>query len=195
MAPPRRRTRARPARPAHRVPVRRGLGLGWVLHPASSSRRPTRRPGAQGVPSNTTISVTFSRPVSLQKATPALSPAIAGKWVQSSATTLSYDLDSPLIPSSQEVLTIPGGSSGVRGTDGSTLATSHSVTFDVAAGDTLRLQQLLAGLDYLPVGFSADRAAAAPGPTWPRTRPAPSRGAGRGCPPSSPRSGPRARRT
>jgi len=110
---------------------------------------------AQGVAPNTTISVTFSAPVSLQKATPVLTPGIAGKWVQTSATTLSYDLDSPLIPASQEVLTIPGGSSGVRGTDGATLASSHSLTFDVAAGDTLRLQQLLAEVDYLPVGFSA----------------------------------------
>jgi lipoprotein-anchoring transpeptidase ErfK/SrfK len=104
---------------------------------------------------NTTISVTFSAPVSVQKATPVLTPGIAGTWVQTSAATLSYDLDSPLIPASQEVLTIPGGSSGVRGTDGATLASSHSLTFDVAAGDTLRLQQLLAELDYLPVGFSA----------------------------------------
>ncbi len=112
-------------------------------------------PGARGVAPNTTISVTFSAPVSLQKAMPMLSPVIAGKWVQTSATTLSYDLGSPLIPSSQEVLTIPGGSSGLRGTDGATLASSHSVTFDVAAGDTLRLQQLLAGLNFLPVGFSA----------------------------------------
>ena len=31
---------------------------------------------------------------------------------------------------------------------------SHSVAFGVAAGDTLRLQQLLAQLNYLPVGFS-----------------------------------------
>ncbi len=112
-------------------------------------------PGAQGVASNTTISVTFSAPVALKKATPVLSPHIAGTWVQTSATTVSYDLDSPLIPSSQEVLTIPGGTAGVRGTDGATLATSHSVTFDVAPGDTLRLQQLLAGLNFLPVAFSA----------------------------------------
>ena len=70
-------------------------------------------------------------------------------------TTLSYALDSPLIPSTQEVLTIPGGSAGVHATDGAILATSHTVTFDVAAGDTLRLQQLLAGLNYLPVGFTA----------------------------------------
>ncbi len=112
-------------------------------------------PGAQGVASNTTISVTFSAPVSLKKAMPVLSPPIAGTWVQTSATTLSYDLDSPLIPSSQEVLTIPGGTAGVRGTDGATLATSHSVTFDVSTGDTLRLQQLLAGLNFLPLAFSA----------------------------------------
>ena len=112
-------------------------------------------PGAQNVPPNTTISVTFSAPVSLRAATPRLSPAIGGKWVQTSASTLSYDLATPLIPSTREVVTVPGGSTGVRATDGSTLAASHTITFDVAAGDTLRLQQLLAGLDFLPVGFNA----------------------------------------
>jgi lipoprotein-anchoring transpeptidase ErfK/SrfK len=111
-------------------------------------------PGAQNVASDTTISVTFSAPVSLQKTTPTVTPDIAGKWVQTDATTLSYDLDSPLIPSSQVVVTIPGGSHGLRSADGATLSSSHSVAFDVAAGDTLRLQQLLAQLNYLPVGFS-----------------------------------------
>jgi len=85
---------------------------------------------------------------------PQLSPAIGGKWVQTSATTLSYALDSPLIPATQEVLTIPGGSSGVHATNGAILGASHTVTFNVAAGDTLRLQQLLAGLNFLPVGFT-----------------------------------------
>ena len=111
--------------------------------------------GAQDVAPNTTISVTFSAPVSVRTAKPLLSPAIGGTWVQTNATTLSYALDSPLIPSTREVLTIPGGSSGVHATDGSILAASHTVTFDVAAGDTLRLQQLLAGLDFLPVAFTA----------------------------------------
>jgi len=111
-------------------------------------------PGAQNVAPNTTISVTFSAPVSLRKAMPQLSPAIGGKWVQTSATTLSYALDSPLIPATQEVLTIPGGSSGVHATNGAILGASHTVTFNVAAGDTLRLQQLLAGLNFLPVGFT-----------------------------------------
>ena len=115
----------------------------------------TPAPGAQNVAPNTTISVTFSAPVSLRRAILQLTPDIGGKWVQTSPTTLSYALDSPLIPSTHEVLTIPGGPAGVHATDGAALATSHTVTFDVAAGDTLRLQQLLAGLNYLPVGFTA----------------------------------------
>ncbi len=111
-------------------------------------------PGEQNVAPNATISLTFSAPVSLHQAAPVLSPQIAGKWVRTNATTLSYALDSPLIPSSQVVVTIPGGSGGVRSASGATLPASHSVAFGVAAGDTLRLQQLLAQLNYLPVGFS-----------------------------------------
>ncbi len=117
-------------------------------------------PGAQNVPANTTISLTFSAPVSLHQATPQLSPDIAGKWVQTNATTLSYALDSPLIPSSHVTVTIPGGAHGLRSADGATLSSSHSVAFGVAAGDTLRLQQLLAQLNYLPVGFTPSGPAA-----------------------------------
>jgi peptidoglycan hydrolase-like protein with peptidoglycan-binding domain len=115
--------------------------------------------GAQDVASNASISVTFTEPVALGKVTPHLSPAFAGKWVRSGQDTLIYDLDSPLVPSSHVVLTIPGGKSGMRGTNGAKLATSTSVSFDVVAGDELRLQQLLAGLNYLPLGFAPTRPA------------------------------------
>jgi lipoprotein-anchoring transpeptidase ErfK/SrfK len=111
--------------------------------------------GAQNVPANATISLTFSSPVSLRAASaPTLSPTIAGKWVQTNATTLTYELDSPLIPASQEIVTIAGGAKGLRSADGAVLSFSSSVTFDVADGTTLRLQQLLAGLNYLPLGFA-----------------------------------------
>jgi lipoprotein-anchoring transpeptidase ErfK/SrfK len=129
------------------------------VDPASAStsfavRSTTPAAGAQDVAPDTTISVTFSSPVSAHTVTPVLAPDVAGKWVQTSDTTLSYELDSPLIPSSQELLTIPGGSHGLRASDGAVLATSSSVTFGVAPGDTLRLQQLLAQLDFLPVAFA-----------------------------------------
>ncbi len=111
--------------------------------------------GAQNVASNTAISVTFSEPVTLSKVTPQLTPHVAGKWVRTGTSTLSYDLDSPLVPASHEVLSIPGGSSGLRGTNGAKLSSSTTVSFNVVAGDTLRLQQLLAQLNFLPLGFAA----------------------------------------
>jgi lipoprotein-anchoring transpeptidase ErfK/SrfK len=112
--------------------------------------------GAQNVASNATITLTFSTPVTLGQGDgmPTLSPDVAGKWVQKDATTLTYALDSPLIPASQIAVTIPGGAHGLRAVNGATLTSSDTVDFDVAAGDTLRLQQLLAQLNYLPVGFA-----------------------------------------
>jgi len=110
--------------------------------------------GSQGVPSNTTITVTFDQPLASGSPLPQLTPAIGGTWVRTGPATLAYHLDSPLIPSSQEVLTIPGGAAGVRTAGGATLLATRSVSFSVAPGDTLRLQQLLAGLGYLPVAFT-----------------------------------------
>lgn len=110
--------------------------------------------GAQDVASNSPISVTFSEPVSVGAVVPQLSPAFSGKWVQTGRDTLTYQLDSPLIPSSHVVVTIPGGSSGVRSEKGDKLSRSSTVSFDVVAGDELRLQQLLAGLNFLPVSFT-----------------------------------------
>ncbi len=131
-----------------------GSGSGGSATASFDLKTTIPAPGAQNVAPNTTISLTFSAPVSLRQAAPQLSPDIAGKWVQTNATTLSYVLASPLIPSSQVVVTIPGGAHGLRSKDGATLSTSHSVAFGVAAGDTLRLQQLLAQLNYLPVAFA-----------------------------------------
>jgi lipoprotein-anchoring transpeptidase ErfK/SrfK len=110
--------------------------------------------GAQNVASNTAISVTFSKPVTLGKVTPHLEPSVAGTWARTGADTLTYELESPLIPSSHEVLTIPGGSSGVHGTNGAKLSSSTTVSFSIVAGDTLRLQQLLAQLNFLPLNFT-----------------------------------------
>jgi len=110
--------------------------------------------GTQTAASNSDISITFSSPVSLGVVTPTLAPAVAGTWVQPTPTTIRYDLAAPLIPSSSEVVSVPGGSAGIRGKDGGTLPAGTSFTFTVADGDTLRLQELLAELDYLPLSFT-----------------------------------------
>jgi lipoprotein-anchoring transpeptidase ErfK/SrfK len=110
--------------------------------------------GAKSAASNADITITFSSPVSLGSATPTLSPAVAGTWVQASPTSIRYDLAAPLIPSTTETVTVPGGSSGVRARDGATLPTASSFGFTVADGDALRLQELLAQLNFLPVSFT-----------------------------------------
>ena len=173
--------RRRRTRRARRVLVLRSLGVERHVAARRCSgfflKSSTPAAGAQNVASNTSISVTFSEPVTLGKVTPQLTPHVGGKWVRTDTDTLTYQLDSPLIPSSHEVLTIPGGSSGLRGTNGAKLSSSTTVSFNVVAGDTLRLQQLLAGLDFLPLSFTPTGPAPA-GPTWPRTSPATSPGAG-----------------
>jgi lipoprotein-anchoring transpeptidase ErfK/SrfK len=110
--------------------------------------------GAQAVPSNTTITLTFSEPIDLKKAAPVLNPKIGGTWVRSSPTTLAYHLASPFVPSTEETVTLPDGPSGLRAANGSTLSVRASFTFSVGAGDTLRVQELLAGLDYLPLTYT-----------------------------------------
>jgi peptidoglycan hydrolase-like protein with peptidoglycan-binding domain len=118
--------------------------------------------GLKTAPSNGDISITFSSPVSLGSAMPTLAPAVAGQWVQAGPTTIRYDLAAPLIPSSTEVVSVPGGSTGIKGKDGGTLPAASSFTFTVADGDTLRLQELLAQLNFLPLAFTPSSAAALP---------------------------------
>jgi hypothetical protein len=118
--------------------------------------------GDKSAASNADISITFSSAVSIGSVTPTLSPAVAGTWVQASPTTIRYDLAAPLIPSLSEVVTIPGGTSGVRARDGGTLPAGSSFGFTVADGDPLRLQQLLAQLNFLPLSFTPTGTTPAP---------------------------------
>jgi lipoprotein-anchoring transpeptidase ErfK/SrfK len=110
--------------------------------------------GTANVASTASISLTFTKPVALHKVTPVLTPHVAGYWVQSTPTTLSFDLAAPLVPGVQEQVTVPGGTSGLLGSTGEELARPTTVTFDIAPGDMLRVQQLLAQLDYLPLSFT-----------------------------------------
>ncbi len=109
--------------------------------------------GATQVPSDATISVHFSVPLGTRSPTPTLSPAVAGAWQLVTPDTFSFVATSPLVPSSTETVTVPAGAGGVISADGKTLTTPATAQFSVATGSTLRLQQLLAQLGYLPVDF------------------------------------------
>ena len=118
--------------------------------------------GAAGVPSDTTVTVTFSSPLSAHTPLPTLTPPVAGTWQHLGSSTLVFVASAPFVPSSTETVTVPAGAGGITGSDGQTLAQGATVHFTVAAGSTLRLQQLLAQLAYLPVSFTPSGPLSAP---------------------------------
>lgn len=118
--------------------------------------------GATQVPSDATISVQFSIPLKADSPAPTLTPPVAGAWQLETPETYAFVATAPLVPSSTETVTVPAGGSGVVSTDGKTLASPATAQFTVAVGTTLRLQQLLAQLGYLPVSFVPAGPLAAP---------------------------------
>ncbi len=106
--------------------------------------------GSTLVPSDATVSVRFSLPLGRRSALPTLSPPVPGTWQVTTPDTLTFVAAAPLVPSSTETVTVPAG---IVATSGKTLDQPASSQFSVAAGTTLRLQQLLAQLGYLPVTF------------------------------------------
>jgi peptidoglycan hydrolase-like protein with peptidoglycan-binding domain len=109
-------------------------------------------PGAVISPS-TPITLTFSRPVSraLGSARPVIAPATPGAWRQANGHTLvftprgaGYGLGARVTVALPAGVTLAGGSRSSAGT---------AASWRVPAGSTLRLQQLLAALGYLPLTF------------------------------------------
>ncbi len=101
------------------------------------------------------ITLVFSRPVAavLGSALPAVSPRTPGSWRETDAHTLvftpsgvGFALGSPV------TVVLPRAVSAVE-PSGSLAAASTQLEWTVPLGSTLRLQQLLAQLGYLPVSW------------------------------------------
>jgi peptidoglycan hydrolase-like protein with peptidoglycan-binding domain len=114
---------------------------------------------ATDVPSDASITAQFSEPLAADSPTPTLTPAVAGSWQLLTPTTFTFVATAPFVPSSSEAITIPAT---VESADGKTLGTPVTSHFSVAAGSTLRLQQLLATLGYLPLDFTPAAPLSAP---------------------------------
>jgi peptidoglycan hydrolase-like protein with peptidoglycan-binding domain len=111
-------------------------------------------PGASNVSPDTLISLTLSQPLAADSPMPQLDPAVQGNWVKSSPTTLVFEPSTSFVPGESETVVVPAGTSGLQGVDGERSSTALTVGFRVATGSTLRLQQLLAQLGYLPLSFT-----------------------------------------
>jgi len=145
------------------------------VNPTPAAATPTAAPGrlsvvasqpapnATNVPSDSALSVQFTVPLAADSPVPSLSPAIPGSWVQTSSDILAFDATAPLPPGATVSVSVPGGADGVEGSDGQRLADTLVTHFTVAPLTTLRVQQLLATLNYLPLTFTpADPASVSP---------------------------------
>jgi L,D-transpeptidase catalytic domain/Bacterial Ig-like domain len=109
-------------------------------------------PGARGVDGTDPVTVDFSAALATGSPVPSLHPSVPGSWSQSGAM-LVFTPSVPFTPGQAVTLRIPGGQSGVRAADGGVLARHLDVRFRTQGWSTLRLQQILAQLRYLPLSW------------------------------------------
>jgi peptidoglycan hydrolase-like protein with peptidoglycan-binding domain len=116
--------------------------------------------GAKGVNGVNPIRVQFSAPLAAGSPMPTLSPSIPGHWaVQGDAAI--FTPTAGYLEDTRVTVNIPGGLAGVvsaAGADagnGGTLGSNLSQSFTTASFSTMRLQQLLAQLGYLPMTWTS----------------------------------------
>jgi peptidoglycan hydrolase-like protein with peptidoglycan-binding domain len=121
--------------------------------PASPLRVVSVSPGsgAHGVNGAAPIKVTFSSDLAPSTPLPTLSPKISGSW-QVSGRTATFTPQVGYLPDTTVTVKIPGGNAGVQPAAGagSALAETKRVSFTTGSFSTLRMQQLLTQLGYLP---------------------------------------------
>ncbi|HET9075857.1 MAG TPA: Ig-like domain-containing protein [Acidimicrobiales bacterium] len=135
-------------------------GGSTTLAPATTTTTAPRLPlqvsaltpaaGATGVSGASTVVLATNSPVDTASGLPTISPAVAGRW-NASGDRLVFTPTDAFAPSTTYTVTVPAG---LRSTAGSPAGAAHSWSFTTQAGSTLRLQQLLAQLGYLPLNWS-----------------------------------------
>ena len=132
------------------------------LQPAATLQLVSMSPaaGAKGVNGTNPIRVQFSAPLAPNSPMPALSPSVSGHWAVQGSTAVF----TPAVGWSQNTkvtVKIPGGLAGVLSAagategNGGTLGSNVSQSFTTGSFSTMRLQQLLTQLGYLPMTWNA----------------------------------------
>ena len=100
------------------------------------------------------VRIVFSAPLTARSPLPTFSPALAGSWQSVGNNTIVFTPLAPVAPTTEETLLIPGGRSGEHSVTGLTLAAPVSAVFQAGGWSTLRLEELLAQLGYLPMTWN-----------------------------------------
>jgi peptidoglycan hydrolase-like protein with peptidoglycan-binding domain len=137
--------------------ARRGAGLAASLRVLSIS------PGnsADPVTAVNPVRVVFSAPLAPSSPLPTFSPAVAGRWNAAGGRSIVFTPAVPFQPSAEVTLQIPAGSSGLRSATGALLAAPVTTVFQAGGRSTLRMEQLLAQLGYLPMTWTRQGAGVA----------------------------------
>jgi peptidoglycan hydrolase-like protein with peptidoglycan-binding domain len=120
--------------------------------------------GATGVNGAAPIRVQFSAPLAASTPMPALWPHITGSW-QVEGDTAVFTPASGYFQNTHVTLTIPGGPDGMTSAGrasagtGGLLASTVTQSFTTGSFTTLRLQQLLSQLGYLPLTWTPNSTA------------------------------------
>jgi len=109
--------------------------------------------GSRGVDGADNVTVTFNVPLPATAPLPQLSPAIAGSW-QREGDTAVFTPQTGFTAGTRVTVTVPGADGTAR--------SGYKTIFTTARYSTLRLQQLLAQLGYLPMSWTAAPGAAIP---------------------------------
>lgn len=127
------------------------------------SETPARH--AAGVDGTAAIQIHFSAPVAVNSPLPTISPSIPGTWEGTGTSTLEFVPTTGFTQLTRVRVTVPGGSSGVRSTQGGLLAAPVQYHFTTAAFASGRLDELLAQLGYLPLTWTPAAGATEPAAT------------------------------
>jgi peptidoglycan hydrolase-like protein with peptidoglycan-binding domain len=100
------------------------------------------------------VTITFSAPMASDSPTPSITPAVHGTWTAAKGDTMVFTPATAFKPDSTIAVRIPSGPSGVRTAAGGLLGAPVTVRFHTKSYSTLRLQELLAQLGYLPLTWT-----------------------------------------
>jgi hypothetical protein len=122
---------------------------------------------ARGVNGASPIRVQFSAPLSASSPMPTLSPSIPGNWtVQGDSAVFTPAVG--YFENTRVTVKIPGGLAGVisaagaKAGNGGTLTSGKSQSFTTGSFSTMRLQQLLGQLGYLPLTWTSQSSGVGP---------------------------------
>ena len=150
----------RSAAGGHREHASQTSASAQPLHVTSVT--PARR--ARDVNGTAPVRVQFSAPLAAGSPLPTISPAIPGSWQRLAAATIEFVPKKGFAPRAHVTVRVPAGASGVTSASGGVLAKAVVVRFRVGAWSTIRLDQLLAQLGYLPLTWTPEAGAANPVP-------------------------------